>query len=174
MNSLPPFHTIRVLTRCQISLHQNNSCTLHVDEPDDMAKWIDYHVENSELIIQIKPMHYGFLLLSDRYPKIQVTCTNLNGIHVLDKASVSTKGEFQMEKLGVIIHQGRIDLNINAVIFDCTVIKQGTAKVRGNTLISHVLVHQHGLYDSNELETSEAHTQLHDDGPIFSDESVSV
>lgn len=164
MNSLPPFHTIRVLTRCQISLQQDNSCTLHVDEPDDMAKWIDYHVENDELIIQTKPMYYGFLLLSDSYPKIQVTCTNLNGIHVLDEAYVSTKREFQVEKLGVIIQQGRIDLNINAVIIDCTVIKQGTAKVRGNTLMSQILVHQHGIYDSHELDTSEARVHLHDDG----------
>ena len=88
---LTPFHTIRILTRCQISLHQDNSCTFHVDEPDDMAKWIDYQVENDELIIQTKPMHYGFLLLSDSYPKIHITCTNLNGIHILDKAYVATK-----------------------------------------------------------------------------------
>jgi hypothetical protein len=163
MNGLPPFHTIRVLTRCQISLHQDNSCTLHVDEPDDMAQWIDYHVENGELIIQTKPMHYGFLLLSDSYPKIQLMCTNLNGIHILDKAYVSTKGEFQLEKLGVIIRHGEINLNINAIMFDCTVIKRATAKIRGNTLISQILVHQHGIYDGNELETSDAHVHLHDD-----------
>lgn len=167
MDSLPPFHTIRVLTRCQISLHQYNSCTLHVEETEDRAEWIDYNVENGELIIQTKPVHYGLLLLSDSYPKIQVTCTNLNGIHVFDKAYVSTKGEFQVEKLGVIIQQGEIDLNINAVVFDCTVIKLGKATIKGNTLISQVLVHQHGVYNGNELDTSEAHAHLHDTGQAF-------
>jgi hypothetical protein len=164
MNSLTSFNAIRILTRCEVFLYQDSSCTVHVDEPNDIAKWIDYYVENGELIIQTKPVHYGLLLLSDSYPKIQVTCTNLNGIHILDKAYVSTKGKFQVEKLGVIIQQGEIDLNINAVMFDCTVIKQGTAKVRGNTLISQILVHQHGIYDGNELETSEAHVHLHDNG----------
>ncbi|MEH6307894.1 DUF2807 domain-containing protein [Olivibacter sp. CPCC 100613] len=164
MNNLPPFHTIRVLTRCQISLHQDNSYTLHVEETEDTAEWIDYPVENGELIIQTKPMHDGFLLLSDHYPKVQVTCTNLNGIHVLDKAYIANKGEFQVEKLGIIIQQGEIDLNINAIVFDCTVIKRGKATIQGNTLISRVLVHQHGLYNGNELETSDTHVHLHDDG----------
>lgn len=164
MNSLPPFHTIRILTRCEVSLHQDSLCTIHVDEPDDIAEWIDYHVENSELIIQTRPVHYGFLLLNDSYPKVQVTCTNLNGIHVLDKAYVSTKGEFQVERLGIIVRHGGINLNINAIMFDCTVIKRATAEIRGNTLMSQILVHQQGIYDSHELETSEAHIHLHDDG----------
>lgn len=164
MTNLTLFHTIRILTRCEISLHQGTSCSIHVDEPDDIAKWIDYHVDNGELIIQTKPMLYGFLLLNDRYPKIQVTCANLQGIHVIDQAYVSTKNELQVQKMGAVVESGEIDLNINAIVTDITVIKRGAAKIRGNTLVSRILIHQHGTYDGRYLDASEAHVHLHGNG----------
>lgn len=163
MKSLPLFHSIRILTRCEVSLHQNDPFDIHVDEPDDIAAWIDYFIENEELIIQTKPMHYGFLLLNDSYPKIHVACAGLNGIHVLDKAYVSTKEEFQVEKLGVIVQNGEVDLNLNAIVTDCTVIKKGSAKIRGNAIISRILGNQQGRYNGSELEASEAHVDLHGD-----------
>lgn len=164
MNNLTSFRAIRILTRCEVSLLQGTSCSIHVDEPDDIAEWIDYHIYNGELIIQTKPMHYGFLLLNDTYPKIRVTCTDLNGVHVIDKAYVTTKSEFQVKKLGAIVENGQIDLNVNAIATDITVIKRGSAKVRGNSLVSRIMVHQHGIYDGSELDASEAHVHLHGNG----------
>jgi len=161
MNNLTSFRAIRILTRCEVSLLQGTSCAIYVDEPDDIAEWIDYHVDNGELIIQTKPMHYGFLLLNDSYPKIRVTCTDLNGIHVIDKAYVTTKNEFQVEKLSAIVENGQIVLNINAIATDITVIKRGSAKIRGNSLVSRIMVHQHGIYVGSELNASEVHVHLH-------------
>src|SRR5690606_18877679 len=69
MKSLPFFHSIRILTRCEVSLCQDSPFGIHVDEPDEIAIWIDYFIENEELVIQTKPMHYGFLLLNDSYPR---------------------------------------------------------------------------------------------------------
>ena len=163
MKSLPFFHSIRILTRCEVSLCQDSPFGIHVDEPDEIAIWIDYFVENEELVIQTKPMHYGFLLLNDSYPKIQVACASLTSIHVLDKAYFSAKEEFQVEKLGVIVQNGEVDLNLNAIVTDCTVIKKGVAKIRGNAIISRVLGNQQGRYDGSELDASEAHVDLHGD-----------
>lgn len=163
MKSLPFFHSIRILTRCEVSLCQDSPFGIHVDEPDDIASWINYFIENEELIIQTKPMHYGFLLLNDSYPKIQVACAGLNSIHVLDKAYFSAKEEFQVEKLGVIVQNGEVDLKVNAIVTDCTVIKKGSAKIRGNAIISRILGNQQGKYNGSELEASEAHVDLHGD-----------
>lgn len=164
MNNVNSFHMIRVLTRCEICLHQGGSYAVHVDEPDDIAQWIDYYVENGELIIQTKPIHYGFLLLSGSYPKMIVECTNLTCIQICDRAFVTTKEEFQVEKLGIIVYQGRIELDINAVLTDCTVLKRAMAKIRGSTIVSQVLVHQHGVYHGDEFDASEAYIHLHGDG----------
>lgn len=163
MKSLPFFHSIRILTRCEVSLCQDSLFGIHVDEPDDIATWMDYFIENEELIIQTKPMHYGFLLLNDSYPKIRVACADLIGIHVLDKAYVSAKEEFQVEKLGVIVQTGEVDLKVNAIVTDCTTIKKGTAKISGNAIISRILGNQRGIYDGSELDASEVHVDLHGD-----------
>jgi len=56
MKSLPFFHSIRILTRCEVSLCQDSPFSIHVDEPDDIAIWIDHFIENEELIIQTKPI----------------------------------------------------------------------------------------------------------------------
>src|SRR5690606_35611718 len=123
--------------------------------------WIDYFIANEELIIQTKPMHNGLLLLNDSYPKIHVACAGLNGIHVLDRAYVSAKEESQVEKLGVIVQNGEVDLKVNAIVTDCTVIKKGSAKIRGNAIISRTLGNHQGKYDGSELDASEAHVDLH-------------
>ncbi len=155
MNSLTPFHIIRILTRCEVSLHQDSSCAIHVDEPDDVAEWIDYHVENGELIIQTKPMHYGFLLLHDSYPKIQLTCTHLNGIQLFDRANITSPERLRMEKLGVIIRQGgTVELNVDALRMDCTILKRSHIKVAGETFETFLNVYHDGRYDGASLQAS--------------------
>ena len=66
-----------------------------------------------------------------------------------------------MEKLGVIVQNGEVDLKVNAIVTDCTVIKKGSAKIRGNAIISRTLGNQQGKYDGSELDASEAHVDLH-------------
>ncbi|MGK6350147.1 GIN domain-containing protein [Parapedobacter sp. DT-150] len=155
MNSLSPFHTVRILTRCEVYLYQDTSSAFHVDEPDDVAEWIDYHVDNGELIIQTKPMHYGFLLLSNSCPKIQLTCTHLNGIQLFDRANITTPEELRVEKLGVIIRQeGMVELNVDALRVDCTILKRGHVKVAGETIEVFLHAYHDGWYDGASLQAS--------------------
>lgn len=155
MNSLTPFHTIRILTQCEVSLHQDSSCAIHVNEPGDVSEWIDYHVENGELIIQTKPMHYGLLLLHNSYPKIQLTCTLLNGIQLFDRANITSPERLRMDKLGVIIWQsGTVELNVDALRVDCTILKRGHIKVAGETIETFLHVYHDGWYDGASLQAS--------------------
>lgn len=155
MNSLTPFHTIRILTRCEVSFLQDSSYAIHVDELNDIAKWIDYYVENSELIIQTEPLHYGFLLLHDSYPKIQLTCTHLNGIQLFDRANITSQERLRMEKLGVIIRQGgTVELNVDALRMDCTILKRDHIKVSGETIETFLRVYHEGWYDGASLQAS--------------------
>jgi len=43
------------------------------------------------------------------------------------------------------------------------VIKNGYAKISGETIISYVLVHQISVYDGSELEASEGNVHVHDE-----------
>lgn len=161
MNSLPPFHTIRILTRCEVSLRQDSSCAIHVDEPDDVAEWIDYHVENNELSIQTKPMHYDFLLLHDRYPKIKLACAGLSGIQLFDRANITSPERLRVEKLGVIIRQsGTVELNVDALRVDCTILKRGHVKLAGETIEAFLHVYRKGRYDGASLQASTAMVYL--------------
>lgn len=168
MNDLPFFHTIHILTRCEVSLRKDRSSTIYVNENEVPAKWIDYSVVNNELIIQTMPKYYGLLVLSGVFPKIEISCSDLTGIKVLDSAHLFTKQAFSVPKLGIIVGGGSIDLMVNAALVDCTVLKRGRAKISGNTCVSRTLTYHGGIYDGCELETSEAYVD------VFGDSETSI
>lgn len=163
-NNTLEFHTIVVQTRCTVIIAKGDVQSFTIEEAGEKANSIDVSVISGELIVYTKPQYYGYLLLNDDHPKITIICNQLRGIKVLDKAVVSSNKELDVQKLGLVVREGHLDLSVNAMLVDCTVLKQATATLRGSTLISYVLVHQQGIYDGKELDASDTYVHLHDNG----------
>jgi len=162
-NNTLEFRTIVVQTRCTVTI-EGDVPSFTIQEHGEKANWIDVCVIREELIVYTKPQYYGYLLLNDDHPKITIVCNGLMGIKVLDKAFVCSNKELDVQKLGLVVRKGHLDLFVNAMLVDCTVLKQATATLQGSTLISYVLVHQQGIYDGKELDASEAYVHLHNNG----------
>src|SRR5690606_33233720 len=101
--------------------------------------------------------------LHDYYPQITITYKILTGLQMLDKCFVESDGTLKLQKLGMIVREGHIDISVDAFSIDCTVLKNACAKISGETIISYVLAHQRSLYDGSELEASEGNVHVHDE-----------
>jgi len=81
---------------------------------------------------------------------------------MLDKCFVESDGTLKLQKLGIIVREGHIDITVDAFSLDCTVIKSAYAKLSGRTIFSRVLAHQRSVYDGSELEASEGKVHVPD------------
>ncbi|QQD13374.1 GIN domain-containing protein [Sphingobacterium sp. UDSM-2020] len=157
------FHNIKINTRCDVTLSQGNMPKIEIVNDEAMRGWLDYEIKNGELILFTKPEHYGFLLMHDHYPKVNITINVLNGIEVLDSAFVSSAGVLQLPKLGLIVKSGHVKLDINTALLDLTILKRANVKLNGVSIISNVLIHGLGFYDGENLDVSEGNICLNKD-----------
>lgn len=109
-----------------------------------------------------KPEYYGYLLLDDYYPQIMITYKTLIGLQMLDRCFVESIGTLKLQRLGIIVRQGRLDMSVNAFLIDCTLLKSAQAKISGETIISYVLAHNNSIYDGSKLEASEGNVRAYD------------
>lgn len=157
------FHTIVIQTRCTINLSHGEQPSFSIDESGEKANWVNTSILNDQLVVYTKPEYYGYLLLHDYYPQITITYKILTGLQMLDKCFVESDGTLKLQKLGMIVREGHIDISVDAFSIDCTVLKNACAKISGETIISYVLAHQRSVYDGSELEASEGNVHVHDE-----------
>lgn len=157
------FHTIVIQTRCTINLSHGEQPSFSIDESGEKANWVNTSILNDQLVVYTKPEYYGYLLLHDYYPQITITYKILTGLQMLDKCFVESDGTLKLQKLGMIVREGHIDISVDAFSIDCTVLKNACAKISGETVISYVLAHQRSVYDGSELEASEGNVHVHDE-----------
>jgi len=157
------FNNLVVQTRCTIKLSHGEQPSFSIDESGEKANWVNISILNDQLVVYTKPEYYGYLLLHDYYPQITITYKILTGLQMLDKCFVESDGTLKLQKLGMIVREGHIDISVDAFSIDCTVLKNACAKISGETIISYVLAHQRSLYDGSELEASEGNVHVHDE-----------
>lgn len=157
------FKNIKINTRCYVILNQGSMSKIEIVDDEATKRWLDYEIKNGELILFTKPEHYGFLLMHDHYPKVNITINVLNGIEVLDSAFVSSAGVLQTPKLGLIVRAGHIKLDINTSLLDLTILKKANVKITGTSIISNVLIHGLGFYDGEGLDASGVNICLNKD-----------
>lgn len=156
------FNTLIIQTRCKVLLAHGDQPSLSMNESGEKANWVNVSIVNNQLIVYTKPEYYGYLLLHDYYPQITITYKTLTGLQMLDKCFVESDGTLKLQKLGIIVREGHIDITVDAFSLDCTVIKSAYAKLSGRTIFSRVLAHQRSVYDGSELEASEGKVHVHD------------
>lgn len=157
------FKNIKINTRCDVILRQGNVPTVEIAADERMKDRIDYEIRNGELILFTKTEHYGFLLMHDCYPKVNITTKLLNGIEVLDRAFVSSAGVLETSKLGLTVKAGNVNLDINTGRLDLTILKKANVKLNGVSVISNILIHDLGFYDGEDLDGSEGNICLNRD-----------
>ncbi len=158
------FNALIIQTRCKVILKHGKKSPFSINESGEKANWVNTAILNDHLVVvYTKPEYYGYLLLHDYYPQITISYKTLAGLQMLDKCFVESDGTLKLQKLGMIVREGRIDISVNAFSIDCTVIKSGCAKISGGTIISYVLAHQRSVYDGSELEASEGNVHVHDE-----------
>ncbi len=157
------FNNLIIQTRCTIKLSHGEQPSFSINESGEKANWVNISILNDQLVVYTKPEYYGYLLLHDYYPQITITYKILTGLQMLDKCFVESGGTLKLQKLGMIVREGHIDISVDAFSIDCTVLKNACAKISGETIISYVLAHQRSLYDGSELEASEGNVHVHDE-----------
>ena len=157
------FNTLIIQTRCKVILAHRDQPSFSIDESGEKANWVNVSIVNNQLIVYTKPEYYGYLLLHDYYPQITITYKTLTGLQMLDKCFVESDGTLKLQKLGMIVREGHLDIAVDAFLIDCTVLKSAFAKISGETIISYVLAHQRSVYDGSELEASEGSVHVHDE-----------
>src|SRR5690606_5537614 len=153
-------------TRCTIKLSHGEQPSFSIDESGEKANWVNISILNNQLVVYTKPEYYGYLLLHDYYPQITITYKTLTGLQMLDRCFVESDGTLKLQKLGMIVREGRINISVDAFSIDCTLLKSAYAKLSGETIISRVLAHHKSIYDGSELEASEGNVHAHDDAKV--------
>ena len=157
------FNALIIQTRCKVILTHGKQSSFSINESGEKANWVNISILNNQLVVYTKPEYYGYLLLHDYYPQITITYKTLAGLQMLDRCFVESDGTLRLQQLGMIVREGRINISVDAFLIDCTVIKNGCAKISGETIISYVLAHQRSVYDGSELEASEGNVHVHDE-----------
>ncbi|WP_437917693.1 GIN domain-containing protein [Sphingobacterium sp. LRF_L2] len=157
------FNNLIVQTRCKITLSHGDQPSFSIDENGEKANWVNVSILNDQLVVYTKPEYYGYLLLHDYYPQITITYKILTGLQMLDKCFVRSSEKLTLQKMGIIVREGNLDITVDAFSLDCTVIKNAYAKLSGRTIFSRVLAHQRSVYDGSELEASEGNVHVHDE-----------
>lgn len=160
------FHNIVIQTRCTIKLSHGEQPSFSIDESGEKANWVNISILNNQLVVYTKPEYYGYLLLHDYYPQITITYKTLTGLRMLDKCFVRSMETLTLQKMGIIVREGNLDITVDAFSIDCTVLKSAYAKISGETIISYVLAHQRSVYDGSELEASEGSVHAHDEANV--------
>lgn len=86
------FDCIVVQTQCRVSLKKGDVNSFNIEENSDRTRWINIDVVNGKLVIYTGPEFYGFLLLNDCYPNINITFKELKGLRLLDRCLVKSIG----------------------------------------------------------------------------------
>ncbi len=155
------FNALIIQTRCKVILTNGEQPSFSINESGEKANWVNISILNDQLVVYTKPEYYGYLLLHNCYPQITITYKTLAGLQMLDRCFVESDGTLKLQKLGIIVREGRINISVDAFLIDCTVIKNGCAKISGETIISYVLAHQRSVYNGSELEASEGNVHAH-------------
>lgn len=156
------FNALIIQTPCKVILAHSEQPSFSINESGEKANWVNTAILNDQLVVYTKPEYYGYLLLHDYYLQITITYKTLTGLQMLDRCFVESDGTLKLQKLGMIVREGCINISVDAFLIDCTVIKNGYAKISGETIISYVLVHQISVYDGSELEASGGNVHAHD------------
>lgn len=157
------FNTLLIQTRCTIKLSNGEQPSFSIDESGEKANWVNTSILNNQLAVYTKPEYYGYLLLHDYYPQITITYKILTGLQMLDKCFVRSSEKLTLQKMGIIVREGNLDITVDAFSLDCTVIKNAYAKLSGRTIFSRVLAHRRSVYDGSELEAPEGNVYVHDE-----------
>ncbi|AIM36713.1 hypothetical protein KO02_08355 [Sphingobacterium sp. ML3W] len=160
------FDSIVVQTQCRVSLQKGEVTSFSIDEDSDRAGWIEIDIVNGELVIYTRPEFYGFLLLHDYYPKINITFNELKGLRLLDRCFVKSIDTLLLHQTGIIVKEGSLNICVDAFSIDCTVLKNARVKISGESIISHILTNQKAIYDGSAFECSEGTVHAHFDSTI--------
>ncbi len=156
------FDSIVVQTRCRVKLIHGDQSSFTNYENGEKADWINMSIVNKQLVLYTKPEYYGYLLLHDYYPQIMITYKTLTALQMLDRCFVESVETLKLQKLGLIVRDGLLDISVNAFLIDCTVLKGARAKISGEATVSYILTHNISVYDGSKLDTSEGIVRAYD------------
>lgn len=170
------FESIKIVTQCDIVLHQGNMPNVEIIADAVAKNWVEYDVRNGELIVFTRPEYYGFLLMSDKYPKVNITYNFLIRIEVLDKAKITSANILQIPRFGLIVKAGNIKLNLNTGFLDLAILKKAYVNLEGLCLTSNILIHNHGVYNGSDLDTLEGNLYMSNgaNAKIFTTEQLEL
>ncbi len=158
------FNSIVIKTRCKVILNYGDSSACTIDERDEKVNWINVSVRNGELTIYTKPNYYGYLLMHGCYPIVMVTFNKLTALKMQDRCFVTSAKQLILEQLGIIVKEGRLEIEVEASCIDCTILKGGYVKIYGETIISRILMYHKSIYEGANLNASEGQIHVHDKG----------
>lgn len=164
MNNIPPFHTVRIFAFCQVILRYGETYDVAIDEPK-FSERISYSVTNGDLILYSKLGNVNYLLDRQAFPKVVITYNQLKGIIITGMADVSCENIIQENELGLILNgNGSLNLEVDAYMVDCTIVKAGRINIKGDVAISRVTLFKNGEYDGSQFNAGEVSIHMHNNG----------
>lgn len=162
MELLANFVKIRILTRCQVRIEQKSEHSITFEPSLSVTKKIYYEQEGQQLIIRAKSEFLADVMREGSIPIVKITCPQLDVIEIFEIAVVTCVSVINSERLSIVVMKGSVDIWINTIYLDCTILKGGSAKFRGKVLSAFLLAYHNSQIQCRTLQCMELFTDLHD------------
>jgi hypothetical protein len=144
------FNSIRVVGICQLMIQKGESPEVIINSRGSKID-IQFEVRDLELLIYSLPD--DDISPDKPIPKITIMYIHIKSIMLTGSIDLYTNNKIAGNTLALILNgTGNINLQVDVVNLDCTIVKSGTIRVFGDTTSSSIMLLGTGIYQGQDLD----------------------
>lgn len=159
---LPEFNMIRVDGKCHLLIQSGEKPEIIID---NKGSGIDtqFEVQDNELLIYAIPDDKS--VYERPIPKITITYIKIKSVILTGSIDLCTRNKISGRSFALLLNgAGNINLEIDVVNLDCTIVKAGTITVFGDATSSFIMLLGTGTYLGQDLDCGVISVEISNQG----------
>jgi len=159
---LPEFNTIRVVGKCLLLIQEGGKPEILIDGKGSGIN-TQFEVQDNELLIYAIPDNdFGS---ETPIPKIIITYIKIKSVILTGSIDLYTRNKITGKSFALFLNgTGNINLEVDVVNLDCTVVKDGTICVIGDATSSFIMLLGIGTYQGRDLDSGVVSVEISNNG----------